>query len=336
MSKLIIPEDYKPILDMGDTQLAIKKVKEYFQQELAHFLILRKTTAPVFVTAESGLNDPADSDDAKARFTLKKMNNKQVELIRSLSKWKRTILNKFDVEPGLGIYSEMRAIREDEEPDNLHSIFVDQWGWEKVITKEERTEEFLIKTVKTVYEVFKVLESFVMKQYSEIYLGMPEEIFIISAQELEDMYPDKTPDERVEEITRENRAVFISKIGSKMRSGERHGQKASDCEDWELNGIIAVWSDVLECAVPLTTMGIRVDEEALLKQLEEANLTDRKELDFHKKVLNNELPYTIGGEIGQSRLCMYFLKKAHIGEVQVSIWPEEMVKECEEHGIVLL
>ena len=336
MSKLIIPKDYEPILDYGQTQLAIKKLNDYFQKELAYYLVLRRTTAPLFVTPESGLNDNLNGVERTVDFTLKDMAEKPVEVVQSLAKWKRMALRKYNVGPGKGIYTEMSAIRRDEELDNFHSIYVDQWDWEKTIEKENRTELYLKDAVLDIWAVMKSTEAFVMNQYPEIYLGMPEDLFFISAQELEDKYPDKTPEEREELITKEKRAVFVTQLGHKMNSGERHADRAPDYDDWDLNGVLIVWNDVLECAMRLSSMGIRVDDSALLKQLEDANAMERKGLDFHNKILNNELPYSIGGGIGQSRLCMYFLKKAHIGEVQVSIWPEEMIEECAKNNITLL
>ena len=336
MSKLIIPEGYEPIIDPGHNQVAIKEIKDFFQQELSHFLVLRRTSAPLFVTPESGLNDNLNGVERTVDFTLKDLDERPVEIVQSLAKWKRMALAKYGVRSGMGIYTDMNAIRRDEELDNLHSIYVDQWDWEKVIEKEDRNEEYLIEIVKTIYEVLKGLEKFVMKKYPDIYLGLPEDIFIITSQELEDMYPDKTPSEREDLITKEHRAVFIMKIGGLLESGIKHDGRAPDYDDWELNGDILFWNDVLECAFEISSMGIRVDEESLLRQLKEANAEDRLALEFHKKIMNKELPYSIGGGIGQSRLCMYFLKKAHIGEVQVSIWPDDMIAECEAHNIPLL
>ena len=336
MSKLIIPENYKPIIDPGHSQLAIKEIKDFFQDELSHFLVLRRTSAPLFVTPESGLNDNLNGVERTVDFTLKDMDERPVEIVQSLAKWKRMALARYGVRSGMGIYTDMNAIRRDEELDNLHSIYVDQWDWEKAIEKEDRNEEYLREIVKTIYEVLKGLEKFVMKKYPDIYLGLPEDIFFITSQELEDMYPDKTPSEREDLITEEHRAVFIMKIGGLLESGTRHDGRAPDYDDWELNGDILFWNDVLNCAFEISSMGIRVDEEALARQLKEANAEERMKLDFHKKIMNKELPYSIGGGIGQSRLCMYYLKKAHIGEVQVSIWPDDMIEECEKNNIPLL
>ncbi|MGL4484906.1 MAG: aspartate--ammonia ligase, partial [Anaerovoracaceae bacterium] len=243
---------------------------------------------------------------------------------------------KYGVEVGQGIYTDMNAIRRDEDLDNIHSIYVDQWDWEKVIQKSDRTEEYLNEVVNRIYSVLKGLATFVNENYAEISHSLPEEIFFISSQDLENRYPNMTSKEREFAITEEKRAVFISKIGGTLNSGAAHDGRAPDYDDWELNGDILLWDEVLEIALEISSMGIRVDEGAMEKQLKIRNSEDRMQLDFHKKIMNKELPYTIGGGIGQSRLCMYFLKKAHIGEVQVSVWPEEMIKECKENRILIL
>jgi aspartate--ammonia ligase len=256
--------------------------------------------------------------------------------VQSLAKWKRMALGKYGIRPGHGIYADMDAIRRDEELDNLHSMYVDQWDWEKVITKEQRTDGYLEDVVRKLYIALKNLGDFVNRHYPEIRTELPNEIFFITAQELEDMYPDKTPKEREDLITKEKRAVFIKQIGGKLKSGEKHDGRAPDYDDWELNGDILLWCDVLEKSFEISSMGIRVDEEAMIRQLRIANAMDRASLPFHKAILNKELPYSIGGGIGQSRLCMYFLRKAHIGEVQVSVWPDDMIKKCKAAGIQLL
>ena len=305
MSKLFIPEGYSPFLDYMESQRAIKKIKDYFQQELAYGLNLRRVSAPLFVTPESGLNDNLNGVERTVDFTILDMDEANAEVVQSLAKWKRMAIGRYGIRPGHGIYTDMNAIRRDEELDNLHSIYVDQWDWEKAITKEDRTEEYLKATVERIYE-------------------------------LEDMYPDLTPKQREDAITEEKRAVFIQKIGGKLKSGEKHDGRAADYDDWELNGDIILWNDILGRAFEISSMGIRVDENSMRSQLIEAGQEYKMELPFHKVILNCELPYTIGGGIGQSRLCMYFLRKAHIGEVQASIWPDDMVKECEEAGILLL
>lgn len=334
--KLIIPAGYTPVLDCMESQRAIKKIKDYFQQELAYGLNLRRVTAPLFVTPESGLNDNLNGVERTVSFTLKDMNERTVEVVQSLAKWKRMALGKYGIEPGHGLYTDMNAIRRDEELDNIHSIYVDQWDWEKTIDKSDRTEEYLKETVITIYNAIKNLSDYVNRLYRDLRTELPNEIFFITSQELEDMYPDLTPKEREEAITKEKRAVFIMKIGGYLKSGKKHDGRAPDYDDWELNGDIILWNEVLGIPYEISSMGIRVDEESMVKQLKIAGAEDRLNLPFHKAVINRELPYSIGGGIGQSRLCMYFLRKAHIGEVQVSVWPEEMIEECRANNIILL
>ncbi len=336
MSKIIVPKDYKPAIDVMESQRAIKKIKDYFHQELAYGLNLRRVSAPLFVLPESGLNDNLNGVERVVDFSIKDMDEAQVEIVQSLAKWKRMALGKYDIEEGFGIYTDMNAIRRDEELDNLHSIYVDQWDWEKVISKEQRTVEYLKETVVIIYNALKNLGDYVNRLYRNIQTELPNEIFFITTQELEDMYPDLTPKEREDAITKEHGAVFIMKIGGILKSGIRHDGRAPDYDDWELNGDIILWNEVLERAFEISSMGIRVDEEAMAKQLKLDDKEDRKAMAFHKAILNKELPYTIGGGIGQSRLCMFFLRKAHIGEVQVSIWPKSMIEECREKNIFLL
>lgn len=336
MAHTIIPEHYTPVIDFMESQRAIKKIKDFFQQELAYGLSLRRVSAPLFVAPETGLNDNLNGVERTVRFTVKDMDEKPVEIVQSLAKWKRMALGRYQIQPDRGIYTDMNAIRRDEELDNLHSIYVDQWDWEKVITKEQRTEAYLKETVTTLYNALKNLGDYVNRLYKELRTSLPNEIFFITTQELEDMYPDKTPKEREDAITKEKRAVFIMKIGGKLKSGEKHDGRAPDYDDWELNGDIILWNEILEQAFEISSMGIRVDETAMAKQLKEAGAEDRGELEFHRMILDKKLPYTIGGGIGQSRLCMYFLRKAHIGEVQAAIWPEDMIRECSEHNIFLL
>lgn len=336
MAKIIVPEDYTPVIDFMESQRAIKKIKDFFQEELAYGLRLRRVSAPLFVAPETGLNDNLNGTERTVTFTVKDMGEKTVEIVQSLAKWKRMALGKYNVQPGNGIYTDMNAIRRDEELDNLHSIYVDQWDWEKVIRKEQRNEEYLRKTVTALYTALKNLGDYVNRLYPEIKTIMPNEIFFVTTQELEDMYPDLTPKEREDAITKEKKAVFIMKIGDRLKSGEKHDGRAPDYDDWELNGDIILWNEILDRSFEISSMGIRVDAEAMDRQLKKAGAEDRREMEFHKMILNDELPYTIGGGIGQSRLCMFFLRKAHIGEVQVSIWPEEMIKECSENNIFLL
>lgn len=336
MSNLILPEGYKPILDQAETQRAIKKIKDYFQAELAYGLQLRRVTAPLFVEPASGLNDNLNGYERRVDFTIKDMGERDVEIVQSLAKWKRMALNKYKVEPGHGIYTDMNAIRRDEELDNLHSIYVDQWDWEKVITEEDRNEYYLENTVITIYNAIKNACDYVNRLYRDIKTIIPNEIEFIDSQDLEDRYPDKSPKEREELAAREYGAIFIKRIGGNLNSGKPHDGRAPDYDDWELNGDIILWDDVLEVPIELSSMGIRVNSDVMKKQLELSDKMDRANLPFHKDVIENRLPLTIGGGIGQSRLCMFFLRKAHIGEVQVSVWPEEMERICEKHNIFLL
>ncbi|MGI6728159.1 MAG: aspartate--ammonia ligase [Anaerovoracaceae bacterium] len=333
---LVLPDGYKPTLDLMETQRAIKKIKDFFQEELAYGLELRRVSAPLFVDPEKGLNDNLSGVERTVSFTIKDMNEKRAEVPQSLAKWKRMALGRYGVKPGKGIYTDMNALRRDEDLDNLHSVYVDQWDWEKVINKKERTEAYLIETVTIIYNAIKNLGDYVNRLYKQIKTKLPNEIFIITSQELENRYPDMNPKERENTIAKEKRAVFIMKIGGKLASGQPHDGRAPDYDDWELNGDIILWNEVLQCAFEISSMGIRVDEEALERQLKLAGVEERKELEFHKLILNKKLPYTIGGGIGQSRLCMYFLRKAHIGEVHAAMWPEEMIRACEEKKIYLL
>ena len=336
MSNVIIPEGYEPILGLKETQRAIKKIKDYFQQELAYGLQLRRVSAPLFVFPETGFNDTLNGVERRVDFSIKDMNERQVEIVQSLAKWKRMALYKYDVEPGHGIYTDMNAIRRDEELDNLHSIYVDQWDWEKVITKEQRTEEYLEETVVTIYHALKNLGDYVNRLYRDIQIEIPNEITFIDSQDLENRYPDKTPKEREDLITKEYGAVFIKRIGGVLVSGEKHDGRAPDYDDWELNGDILLWNDVLDRAFEISSMGIRVDAEAMKRQLKIDGKEDRLEQTFHQGVITGKYPLSIGGGIGQSRLCMFFLQKAHIGEVQASVWPEDMIEECAAHNIFLL
>lgn len=337
MYKLDVPAGYKSILTPRQTQLAIKKVKDFFERDLAIQLNLTRVSAPLFVKSNSGLNDNLNGVERPVSFDVKDIDGGDVEIVHSLAKWKRLALGQYGFEEGEGLYTDMNAIRRDEDTDNIHSIFVDQWDWEKHISKEERTEETLRIAVRAIYRALRHTEKYIADDYAFVEKNfLPREITFITTQELEDMYPELTPKERENRIAREKKAVFIMKIGGKLRSGEIHDGRAPDYDDWELNGDIVVYYPVLDIAFELSSMGIRVDEDALLRQLEERGCPERKELPFHKALLNGELPYSIGGGIGQSRICMYFLHKAHIGEVQASIWPDGMIKECKENGIELL
>ena len=335
-SKLIIPKDYDSPIDLMESQRAIKKIKDYFQQELAYGLNLRRVSAPLFVDPKTGLNDNLNGVERRVTFTLKDIDELEVEVVQSLAKWKRMALGRYGIEPGNGIYTDMNAIRRDEDLDNLHSVYVDQWDWEKVITKEQRTEEYLRETVTTIYNAIKNLGDYVNRLYRDIQTELPNELFFVTTQELEDMYPHLSPKDREHAITYAKGAVFIMKIGDKLKSGEPHDGRSPDYDDWELNGDIIVWNDILEKSFELSSMGIRVDAEAMRRQLEKSGCMDRASLTYQKAVLEDKLPYTIGGGIGQSRLCMFFLRKAHIGEVQASVWPQEMIDVCEENNIHLL
>ena len=335
MSSIYIPEGYQPALDIKKTQRAIKRVKDFFERELATQLNLSRVSAPLFVPRDSGLNDNLNGVERPVSFGVKEMDDAAMEIVHSLAKWKRQALGEYGFEPGEGLYTDMNAIRRDEDTDNIHSIYVDQWDWEKVILKEERTMATLKDTVKSVYEALRVTEKYIANRYH--YVGfLPEEITFLTSQELENWYPDSTPKEREHKAARKFGAVFISQIGGVLASGEKHDGRAPDYDDWTLNGDIIVYYPVLDIALELSSMGIRVDEEALKRQLELAGCPERAELPFQKALLNGELPYTIGGGIGQSRICMFFLRKAHIGEVQASVWPEEIWQYARERGVPLL
>lgn len=336
MSMLYVPEGYKPILGPTETQRAIKKIKDFFQKELAHRLRLGRVSAPLFVFPETGLNDNLNGYERRVNFTIKDIDERPVEVVQSLAKWKRMALGRYDIQPGVGLYTDMNAIRRDEELDNLHSIYVDQWDWEKVITEDQRTDAYLEQTVNSIYGALLALEDYVNELYPELNVCLPEKITFIDSQELLDKYPDLSSKERENAAAKEYGAIFIKRIGGVLSNGEPHDGRAPDYDDWELNGDIIIWNDVLKSAFEISSMGIRVDSESMTRQLEIDGKNDRRDLPFHKNVIEGKLPLTIGGGIGQSRLCMLFLKKAHIGEVQVSVWPESMYDECAQHNIFLL
>ena len=333
---LILPKGYDPVLSVRQTQEAIKYIRDTFQKEFGKEMNLERVSAPLFVSKSSGLNDNLNGVERPVAFDILGVPNEEYEVVQSLAKWKRMALGKYGIKPGHGIYTDMNAIRRDEELDNIHSLYVDQWDWEKVITKEQRTTEYLHETVTTIYNAVKNLGDYVNRLYRDIQTELPNEIYFITSQELEDLYPDKTPKERENLITKAHGAVFIEKIGGTLKSGEKHDGRSPDYDDWELNGDILLWNDVLDIAFEITSMGIRVDSDAMERQLKLAGAEDRKNLSFQSAVLNGELPLSIGGGIGQSRLCMFFLRKAHIGEVQVSVWPNEMDEECRKANIFLL
>lgn len=336
MSKTIIPKEYHSELDLYDTQVAIKTVKDFFETLLAERLNLLRVSAPLFVDPASGLNDNLNGVERPVDFEIKEIDGVRAEVVHSLAKWKRYALKKYGFSEGEGLYTDMNAIRRDEVMDHIHSIFVDQWDWEKVISREERTIETLKSTVRTVYKVLRKTEKFMAIQYDYIEEILPADIFFITTQELADMFPDYTPKEREYYIAKAKGAVCVMQIGDVLENGERHDGRAPDYDDWKLNADIVVYYPVLDIALELSSMGIRVDEKSLKSQLEKAGCMERAELPFQKAILENQLPFTIGGGIGQSRICMFFLRKAHIGEVQSSIWPEEMIKETSENGIQLL
>lgn len=336
MDQMMIPDGYQSELNLHDTQVGIKIVKDFFQKLLAERLNLLRVTAPLFVDPASGLNDNLNGVERPVSFGIKEQNDAKAEIVHSLAKWKRYALKKYGFTYGEGIYTDMNAIRRDEDTDNIHSIFVDQWDWEKIIKKEERTLDTLKETVKIVYKVLRKTEKYMAIQYDYIEEILPHDIYFITTQELEDKYPDFTPKEREYAISKEKGAVCLMQIGDKLVSGERHDGRAPDYDDWELNADILVYYPVLDIALELSSMGIRVDKEALTNQLEKSGCNERKNLPYQKAILEEKLPYTIGGGIGQSRICMFFLRKAHIGEVQSSLWPPKMIEEAEEKGIQLL
>lgn len=346
MSYLIKPTNYKALLDMKQTELGIKQIKEFFQQNLSSELRLRRVTAPLFVLKGMGINDDLNGVERAVSFPIKDLGDQQAEVVHSLAKWKRVTLADYNIGPGYGIYTDMNAIRADEELGNLHSLYVDQWDWERTITAEQRNIDFLKSIVTRIYSAMRRTEYMVCEMYPQIKSFLAHDIHFIHSEELLQMYPDKTPKEREDLITKKYGAVFIIGIGCKLSDGKPHDLRAPDYDDYStidpatglpgLNGDLMVWNEVLGRAIELSSMGIRVDKEALLRQLELSGKEDRKELYFHKRLLNGTLPLSIGGGIGQSRLCMLYLKKAHIGEIQASIWPESMRKECEEHGMTLI
>ena len=332
---LVIPERYESSLGIIETQQAIKDLKDFFENRLGEMLKLTRVWSPLFVLPETGTNDNLNGVEKPVSFEVPHL-RKDAEIVHSLAKWKRVALKKYGFSVGRGLYTDMNAIRKDEELDNLHSLYVDQWDWELIINKEDRTMKTLKKVVKSLYKVFKETGEHVHMIYPEVECVLPEEITFITTQELLDMYPNLTPKEREDAIVREKKAVFLMQIGKVLSNGEKHDGRSPDYDDWDLNGDILFYNPVLDNAIELSSMGIRVDEKALERQLKLANCEDRKELDYHKALLEGKLPYTIGGGIGQSRICMFFLNKAHIGEVQVGIWPQEMVEECAKSGIELL
>lgn len=345
MSNLILPNDYKSLLDLNRTEKAIKLVKDTFQQNLSAELKLRRVTAPLFVLKGTGVNDDLNGVERKVTFPVRDLNYREAEVVNSLAKWKRMALADYNIPEGYGIYTDMNAIRPDEELDNLHSLYVDQWDWELVINKKQRSLNFLKEIVNRIYEVLKRTEFVVFENYPELPPLLPESITFIHAEEMQKRFPDRSPKERELEFVKEHGAIFIIGIGGNLADGQPHDGRAPDYDDWitpvgngykGLNGDIVLWHPVLEVAFEISSMGIRVNRETLIQQLEATGTIDRKELIFHKRLLNDELPLSVGGGIGQSRLCMYFLRKVHVGEIQSGIWPPEMIEDCRKHGITLV
>ena len=343
---LLLPKGYTNVLgNVEVTEKAIKSVKEMFQDNLSAQLALLRVTAPMVVLSGTGINDDLNSIERPVKFPIKDMNEKSAEVVHSLAKWKRMKLGELETAPGRGLYTDMNALRPDEDLDNLHSIYVDQWDWEKVITKEDRNLDFLKRTVRRIYEAIKVTENKLYVEYPQLVPALPDDIYFIHSEELLQMYPGLSPKERENEIVKKHRAVFVIGIGGKLSDGTIHDGRAADYDDWStvnsdgyhgLNGDILLWNEVLGMAFEVSSMGIRVDESAMELQLKERDQEWKKDLYFHKRLLAGELPYTIGGGVGQSRLCMFLLRKAHIGEIQASIWPDSMREICKENGINLV
>ncbi len=345
MSYLIKPSNYNPILSVQQTELGISKIKDFFQANLSSELRLRRVTAPLFVLRGTGINDDLNGVERAVNFPIKDMGDARAEVVHSLAKWKRLTLAAYGVEHGHGIYTDMNAIRADEELGNLHSLYVDQWDWERVMSKEERNIDFLKSIVRSIYSSFLRTEYLVSESFPDIKPCLPADITFVHAEELRQLYPSLSPKERENEFTRIHKAVFVIGIGGALGDGEKHDGRAPDYDDWStmtesgfagLNGDIILWNPVLEMAFEVSSMGIRVDKEALLRQLEIEGKQERKELYFHKRLIEGSLPLSIGGGIGQSRLCMFLLRKAHIGEIQSSIWPAQMYKDCQKLNIILM
>lgn len=334
---LIIPKDYDPKLSIRETQEAIRYIRETFQDEFGKEMGLNRVSAPMYVEKSSGINDNLNGYEKPVSFTMKDMPGETIEVVHSLAKWKRMALKKYGFSLHEGLYTNMNAIRKDEDLDNFHSSYVDQWDWEKVISKDERNEKTLKETVELIFKVVKHMEHEVWYKFPNAVYHLPDKIHFITSQELEDKYPElEDAKDRENAICKELGCVFVMQIGDVLKSGKRHDGRAPDYDDWKLNGDILFWYEPLQCALELSSMGIRVDEDSIVEQLKKTGDEDRLKLQYHKMILNKELPYTIGGGIGQSRLCMLLLGKAHVGEVQASIWPDEMLKKCEENDIHIL
>lgn len=335
MSRFTLPKGYHSNLNLYDTQAAIELIKKTFAQHLTEKLNLRRVTAPLFVRSDSGLNDDLNGTERAVSFDIPDA-SADAQVVHSLAKWKRLALKKYDFLPGKGLYTDMNAIRRDEELSNLHSVYVDQWDWCKIITQEDRNKDYLKATVQSIMDAVCDTLDTLKSVYPQIQTQLCRQVTFITTQELEDLYPTLTPKEREHAYTKEHKSVFLMEIGDVLRSGEKHDGRAPDYDDWKLNGDILIWNEPLGCALEISSMGIRVDEASLAEQLKKAGCEDRRELPFHKALLEGQLPLTMGGGIGQSRLCMLLLSKAHIGEVQVSVWDEDTLRICEENGIQLL
>ncbi len=342
--KLYIPANYQPTLASEYMEDAIKMLKQVFQEELAATLNLRRVTAPLFVFSGTGINDDLNGVERAVSFPVKDMDDRRAEVVHSLAKWKRMKLGFYNIPAGEGLYTDMNAIRADEELDNIHSIYVDQWDWERTIRAEDRNPEFLRMIVDKIYAVLKTVEEKTYRSFPQIVPFLPEKITYLHAEDLLAEYPDKSPKEREHEAAKKYGAVFIIGIGCKLSNGEKHDGRAPDYDDWStptgngytgLNGDIILWNPILEGALEISSMGIRVDKDAMLRQLELEHCMERRSLTFHRSLLNDEIPLSIGGGIGQSRLCMYFLRCAHIGEVQASLWSDEMIEKCRANNIIL-
>ncbi len=345
MSYLIKPAGYKALLNLPQTEMGIKMIKDFFQQNLSSELRLRRVTAPLFVLKGMGINDDLNGTERPVTFPIKDLDDKKAEIVHSLAKWKRLTLADYHIEEGYGIYTDMNAIRSDEELGNLHSLYVDQWDWERVMSAEQRNQKFLEEIVKRIYAAMVRTEYLVYEMFPIIRPVLPQDLFFIHSEELLQKYPTFTPKEREDAITKEHGAVFIIGIGNELSNGEKHDGRAPDYDDWStvaengqvgLNGDLLVWDNILGHAMELSSMGIRVNKEALLRQLKICHAEEREKLYFHQRLLNGELPLSIGGGIGQSRLCMFYLRKAHIGEIQASIWPDDMRREARASGMYLI
>ena len=335
MNKVIVPQGYRPVLSSYELQLAIALTKEIFQEEFTQNLQLKRVSAPLFVRAASGLNDDLTGKERAVSFDIPAIGS-EAQVVHSLAKWKRLALQKYGFGMHEGLYTDMNAIRRDEDLDNIHSIYVDQWDWERIICKEDRTESYLKETVQSIVDVICDASEALKKAFPQISVELCRQVSFITSQELEDLYPDNTPEEREHLYAKEHKTIFVIQIGDKLRSGKTHGNRAPDYDDWTLNGDIIFWNELLGIAFEISSMGIRVDPAAMDRQLTAANCDHRRELPFHKMLLADQLPLTIGGGIGQSRLCMLLIGCAHIGEVQTSLWDEDTLRICKENNIPLL